>query len=625
MTRFLDCPFLFLNRSSKLAALNPGLASRNVMPSTAVLGIEISDELIRLLITTYNKITPTSLENERYRVRLDANGDVASVFDKALSKELLSAPARLAFLYQKPTRHPAWNMDWEDQKKPPVGFVDGPAKVSIVENGSARVALKIERKARGSKFSSIVRLSAGGERVEFLHTIDWRTAEASLKALFPLTATNPKATYDTGIGTVERGNNWEKLYEGPSQRWFDLTDKDGGFGASVLSEAKYGSDKPDDQTLRLTLLYTPGVRDNYQHQASNDWGRHEIKYALSGHAGDWRKGETPAKAAELVQPLMVFTVPRHGGALGRSVSFARIGARNVTVMAMKKAEDSDETIVRLLEREGKATPNLRVDFARPVLSVREVDGQEHRLPGPVRLEKGGIEVDMKPFGPRAFAVRFASVKAPKAYTPLALPFNTDATKDFDGTGRSISGELLPSKIQSGGIEFRLEGGKAVRASGQKLAVPKGRRLYLLAASAEGDRPSTFGVDGRTTSLKIQAWDGFVGQWDNRLWEGATEDEKTFGWSHKLLGIAPGFIKRDPIAWYADHLRLADGSNDAYHFCYLYRYSIDLPAGAKTLTLPNDPRVVILAATVTDGTENDATPLHPLYDTLQDHPRWQAPL
>ncbi len=38
------------------------------------------------------KVTENSLENARYRLSIDKNGDVASVFDKQLNKELLSAP-----------------------------------------------------------------------------------------------------------------------------------------------------------------------------------------------------------------------------------------------------------------------------------------------------------------------------------------------------------------------------------------------------------------------------------------------------------------------------------------------------------------------------------------------------
>jgi alpha-mannosidase len=83
--------------------------------------------------------------------------------------------------------------------------------------------------------------------------IEWKTANANLKATFPLTAANAKATYNWDIGTIERGNNDERKFEVPSHQWFDLTDRSGTFGVTILSDCKYGSDKPDDKTLRLTL------------------------------------------------------------------------------------------------------------------------------------------------------------------------------------------------------------------------------------------------------------------------------------------------------------------------------------------------------------------------------------
>jgi hypothetical protein len=79
---------------------------------------------------------------------------------------------------------PAWNMDWEDQKKAPRGFVQGPVTARIVESGPVRVALEIARESEGSKFVQTIHLSAGdaGNRVEFANEIDWRTKEAALKA-----------------------------------------------------------------------------------------------------------------------------------------------------------------------------------------------------------------------------------------------------------------------------------------------------------------------------------------------------------------------------------------------------------------------------------------------------------
>lgn len=586
-------------------------------------------------------VTATGMENARYRLRLDANGDIASIYDKSANREMLSAPVRLAFLYEKPKQHPAWNMDWEDRQKPPVGHVDGPVTVTIRENGPARVALQIERSARGSTFRQTVRLSAGtaGERVEFVTSVDWRTRESSLKAVFPLTVSHSEATYNLGVGTVQRGNNDPKKYEVPAQEWFDLTDKDGSYGVSVLSEAKYGSDKPDNNTLRLTLLYTPGVRDRFQHQGTQDWGHHEISYALQGHQGDWRAARTAEQAARLNQPPLVFQVPAHGGKRGRTFSLLTLDTPGVTVAALKKAEDSQEVIVRLFERDGKPAPNVRLKMAAPIIGVREVDGQEQGIApdGKVTVRNGALLFDMKSYRPRAFALTLKKTPVPLIRTRqevmLPLPLSIHAASSgkgktdgaFDMQGRSYPGERFPAELESGGVTFRLGssgGATALACAGQRLAIPADtspgdRYLYFLAA-AETDSIMTLsfvGENSRSMSspLTIQGWDGYVGQWDTRLWKGEVP-EKDAVWNNEYAGLRPGYIKRQPIAWYSDHLRLKNGENDPYRFCYLFRYAVSVPKGARSVVLPTDGRIRLFAATLSNQ-PTDVPAAHPLYDVL----------
>ncbi|HET6487525.1 MAG TPA: glycoside hydrolase family 38 C-terminal domain-containing protein, partial [Spirochaetia bacterium] len=226
------------------------------------------------------RVSADRLENARYRIRIDANGDLSSVLDKLTGRELLAAPARLAFQTERPWDWPAWNMDWGDQRRAPRGYVPGPARARIVENGPVRVAVQVDREAEGSRFQQTIRLSEGdaGNRIEIADSIDWRSSAAALKATFPLTARNPLATYSWDVATVQRGNNDSRKFEVPSHEWFDLTDRGGQFGVTVLSDCKYGSDKPDDSTLRLTLLHTPGIGGGngheYADQTTQDWGHH---------------------------------------------------------------------------------------------------------------------------------------------------------------------------------------------------------------------------------------------------------------------------------------------------------------------------------------------------------------
>jgi alpha-mannosidase len=73
------------------------------------------------------KATESSLENQRFVVKLDENGDVSSIFDKKLNRETLSAPIRLAISTDNPEHWPAWNMDFADEQRAPRAYVSGPA------------------------------------------------------------------------------------------------------------------------------------------------------------------------------------------------------------------------------------------------------------------------------------------------------------------------------------------------------------------------------------------------------------------------------------------------------------------------------------------------------------------
>jgi alpha-mannosidase len=576
------------------------------------------------------KVSEKSLENQYYRVMLNDSGDVSSIFDKSIGKELLSEPARLAISYDNPEHWPAWNMDWEQEQAAPHEYVGGPAKMRVVENGPARVAVEISRETAGSKFVQTVRLSAGdgGKRVEFSNVVDWNTRESNLKAAFPLAASNHVATYNWDIGAIERPSAEPKKFEVPSHQWVDLTDASGGFGATILTDCKNGSDKPNDHTVRLTLIRTPGTRGGYADQGTQDLGHHEFVFGIAGHAGDWRQGETDWQGQRLNDPLLAFEATKHAGALGREFSLLRVSSARIRVLALKKAELSDEMIVRLVELDGRPQNNVRIAFAAPIAAAREVNGQEQPV-GAATVTNGALVESFSAYQPRTFAVKLVKPITKVAAVrsePVALHYDlaaasndgTATTGGFDGKGNALPAEMLPERLSFDGAEFHLAAAKsgaanAVLAKGQTIDLPAGsyNRVYILAASAEGDQKATFEVGDRKVSLNIEDWGGFIGQWDDRQWTSKDTSKDDYG---EMIGIKPGYIKRADLAWYCSHHHDAAGENVAYRYSYLFGYGIDLPAGAKSIKLPANERIRILAISVAE--ENaEVKAAQPLYDVL----------
>ncbi|GAB6009923.1 alpha-mannosidase [Dysgonomonas reticulitermitis] len=577
------------------------------------------------------KITLSGLENEYYSVKVAANGDLASIYDKKVGKELLAHPASLEFLRESPVQWPAWNMDWADRQKPPIGTMSNNVFIKIIENGPVRVALEINRGGENSKIAQIVSLASGkaGQRVEIWNCIDWQSRGVSLKASFPLTVSNAEATYSLDNAAVRRGNNNERKFEVPSRQWFDLTNRSGDYGVTILEDCRYGSDKPNDNTMRLTLMYTPVANvDRFTYQATQDFGIHNFKYGLYGHSGNW-DSSSAWQAKFLNQPLLAFEVAKHAGQLGNNVSMVAPSSHQVDVMAFKKAEEGDYYIVRLNELTGHEAKGISVGFFAPVAEAFEVNGQEEQI-GKAVVRDGKLETDMEAFAIRSFAVRFARIDAPLVsleQKQLAIEYNADVVSangsrsdgQIDGEGYTLPAEQLPSQISSEGIVFTLgntkDGAKnAIECRGQVINLPafgQNGKLFLL-AMAETDSRGWFSVDGHATELAIQGWNGFVGQHYGQV----IVDDST---RYKMLSIEEPYAKTDNIAWFASHYHTPQG-DASYKYCYIYKYCLDLPVGAHTLILPNNPSIKIMAITASTTSE-EATPLQKLYDDFADYPHF----
>jgi len=213
-------------------------------------------------------------------------------------------------------------------------------------------------------------------------------------------------------------------------------------------------------------------------------------------------------------------------------------------------------------------------------------------------------------------------------------------------GKAMPAEMLPSKIIYHDVVFDLAPAKtgnpnALVAKGQTIELPEGHhnRIYILAASADGDQMAPFQVDGKTIDLHIQDWSGFIGQWDTRLWKNQKERNWAISANHAVwppadlqqreqrpvsprypddyIGLQPGYLKPASLAWYASHQHTADGLNQPYRYSYLFAYPIEVSGSAKTLKLPNNDKIRIFAISTVEGNP-ELNAAQPLYDTLKSN-------
>lgn len=594
------------------------------------------------------------LENKNYKVKIDKNGDISGIYDKRLGKEILEKPIQLEFGDNFPDTKPAWRIYWKDIKKPARSVASNPISVKVVENGPLRVAIEVVRENEGSRITQRIQLSSGadGSRVETINQIDWKSRGTLLKAAFHFTANAPEATYNLGLGTIKRGNRTEKQYEVSHHSWFDLTDKSGEFGVSILSGAKYGSDKVDDNSLRLTLIHGPDTKESVQEVLDDgtmsemrwqDWGRHQFAYAVTSHKADWRQAKTQWEAMRFEQRPAVFEVPKHKGNAS-SFSLMKISNDQVNIQALKMAEDGSGVVVRIQELNGQACSGVKLTAALPITAADVLDGVERPLNTSLSTKKGALSLSFEPNELKTVRLKFANTKPEMATTQaINLKYDVDifSYNDFredgysedafekprprneghrgsmDGKGGTYPAEMIGDSVVLGNIIFKIGSRKiteynAVACLGQTIDLPKGTKVLHILAAADVDLDVVFKSGGKDFPLTIGGWTGYVGSWDNREFEGVVA-ELSYSMRNKLKTIHPAYIRNQRIAWAASHHHLP-ASDALYEYSYLFAYRLEIPENATDITLPNSRFVRIVAMSV--GDEGNAKALQSPFEDLK---------
>lgn len=536
-------------------------------------------------------VTEHSLENAKYKLLFNKNGDIASLVDKKLKVQLLSSPIKLALHHNLgELNYPSWEMRKADIDSKPYCYANTP-EFEIIENGPSRIAIKVTRDADFSKVEQVVSLESGGEVVRVDNRIDWQQRRTLLKAQFPFTCSNEIASYDLGLGYIDRPNNSENLYEVPAQKWADITDPYGRYGVSVLSDCKYGWDKPQDNMLRLTCIHTPaGAFTKDARQDLQDIGRNVFSFGIFSHKGALST-PTQVQAQCFNEGLVAFrTSSSKQGSLGDSFSLLKTASDSVIVRAVKQAYDGDGVVVRVNEACGKEHKNTGIKFFCDISSAEEVYADEKPIKN-AEIIDGALVFDLKPFEVKTFKLKLDAVrnKAKENYKKLDLPFNsTGITRDsykvnciLQGSGMSLPDELIPESLTVSGITFKMPNAdmdkNVLIPRGQEIEIPKGvTKLYMIAASVLEDKKVVFMADNKERELTVYDMKAPVGKWDMKGLEQLAE------------------VKRGALALEFTHTHHPEG-NIANGKAYFYLYEIDV-RGCKTLTLPEENKMVILAMT-----------------------------
>lgn len=343
----------------------------------------------------------STMSNRFYDITFDSEANITSLFDKVNNRELIKQGEKgnvLQAFEDKPHNYDAWDINIYYQEK--MWEVKDVVSIDVLENGPVRASVKIVKKFMDSTIVQIVRIYEDIPRIDFVNHIDWKESQILLKAAFPVDIHSNKATYEIQFGNVERPTHWNTSwdyarFEVCSHKWADLSEGD--YGVSLLNDSKYGHEIKDSN-IRLTLLKSATYPN-----PDADKEIHEFTYSLYPHAGDFKMAHTVQAAYELNCPVYAVLEPPHDGALPGELSMVCINRENVILETVKKAEDSDDIIIRLYECYNmKSTVNMT--FFKTLSAVWECDLMENEIKGLEHLDNT-FEFEIKPYEIKTFKVR----------------------------------------------------------------------------------------------------------------------------------------------------------------------------------------------------------------------------
>lgn len=338
------------------------------------------------------KTSARKLENDHFSIRFDVNGNISSIQSLDDGSEFIE-PGKLGNVFQlfddNPLFWSAWDVDvfaYETAQE-----LLKSDSVEVVEKGPVRGAIEVNRTFGKSTIKQ--RISIGQfPGIRFDTEIDWHESDKLLKVAFPLNLNAAKANFEIQFGNVERpthyNTSWDMArFEVCAQKWVDVSEGD--LGVALLNDGKYGHDIHQN-VMRMSLLRAPKAPDPIC-----DMGTHRFTYVLLPHFGPYNYSDVVQAAYALNATPRVLEIDKKEGETAELPPLVNCENRNIVVETLKKAEDSDDLIVRLYEchnTRGQAELNC----ARPLKEAVLCDLEENEL-GELEILDGQVQFSYKPF------------------------------------------------------------------------------------------------------------------------------------------------------------------------------------------------------------------------------------
>lgn len=338
------------------------------------------------------------LENDLVRYEFNENGEVISACDKEEKRSILQdgTKGNVFTLYtDRSVSFEAWDIDVYYLKcKLETAHSTSPAKI---EYGPLRSSIHFALAIGSSTLDVETVLESDSKLLTFNVKTDWREARRMLRVTFPANMLTDQASFDIQYGYLKRSMNsntsWEAAqFEACGQRYVDISSED--YGVALVNDCKYGH-RVKNSILDLCLLRSPKWPD-----WEADQGKHEFSYGLLPHKNALSRSDVMETAACFNRAPLTFAGLDAAGFRAP----CHVEGNGITLEVVKKAEKSDDLILRIFENRGEHNKGKLILHENcQVVETNLIEWED--APEASCIENSTVDLTMRPFEIRSYRLK----------------------------------------------------------------------------------------------------------------------------------------------------------------------------------------------------------------------------
>ncbi len=355
---------------------------------------------------------PSIIETEHYRIEL-ATAGIKRIFDKELAQELTRTDKFLfgeLFTMQSVGNGAG---EFAQVQQPTMHDFDRMANHqphwSRINDGPVCATWQFEQKLAHVLYRQTLIVYKALKRID-IHAdlLGWDgTPYREFRLAFPLQAEQAKVSYCVPFGVVTVGKDeipgaaGERYIQPVAevrprevQEWISASDGEKGvtFASSV---AVWDYQDPTSDPVDYVVLQPVLLASRKSCHGEGNWylqkGDHHFEFSLVSHQPGWQNGYRNAVSAGFPAALICQESKKAAEGLAEEYSFGNLDAENVDIATIKKAEDREEMVLRLVEWQGRDC-EVALDWFQPLSGITRANLVEEKALAKQNLEKNKIHI-----------------------------------------------------------------------------------------------------------------------------------------------------------------------------------------------------------------------------------------